>query len=130
MSKKEFIELTLEFVMPLLIVEESEEIIEEISKIIGCTIPELCIGPIHHILAHILMQDEKCIESSSTFLLKLISSGLNNIAIGDMVRSCSLLLISKLALKLGNESKKDRVIIIYILTIYFKSQYIILNTLC
>jgi len=109
MSKKEFVELSLEYVMPLLIIEENEEIIEEISKIIGCPIPELCIGPIHHILANILMQDEKCIASSSTFLLKLISSGLNNIAIGDMVRSCSLLLISKLALELGNEAKKERV---------------------
>ena len=110
MSKKDFVELSLEYVMPLLIIEENEEVIKDIANIMQFSVPELCIFPIHHILAYILIQDEKFVGSSSTFLLRLISSGYDNIAVGDIVKSCSLLLISKLSLGLGDESKKERVL--------------------
>ncbi|KAJ3091648.1 serine/threonine-protein kinase M1 [Quaeritorhiza haematococci] len=107
---KEFVEQTLEYTLPHLVLEEKTELIEDLSRMLDRQVPVMCVHEVHHILAYLFMQDKKEIQSALVCFLKIASSNFNNITMASLLRSCSLMLVTKLAIEMGDarESRKQK----------------------
>lgn len=73
-----------------------------ISQTLELSVNELCINELHHILAKVMLEERHALK----FFLDLYNSGSSsgnmNIGVVKMIRSCSLDLVKKLTIELGN----------------------------
>ena len=124
-----YLEQTVEFTLPHLILQRNSATLETLTVRLGCTLPALLIDHVHHIFAFLFVQsDGASLENAIHFLRKLLpaqgdssgsllSSGSTNseqlLSISDLLRSCATGLVNKLVLELGEpheEPKHEQVI--------------------
>ncbi|KAK9718192.1 hypothetical protein K7432_005656 [Basidiobolus ranarum] len=108
MSIKDFLDQTLEHTLPYLVFKKKVETLEALAKILDRDVPVMCINEIHHILGFLFMQEESDIHEAIMFFLSIASSDFNNITMTSLLKSCSLLLVVKLAIELGDEEEGRR----------------------
>ncbi|ORX89906.1 hypothetical protein K493DRAFT_288711 [Basidiobolus meristosporus CBS 931.73] len=108
MSVKDFLDQTLEHTLPHLVFKKKVGTLEALAKILDRDVPVMCINEIHHILGFLFMQEESDIHEAIMFFLSIASSDFNNITMTSLLKSCSLLLVVKLAIELGDEEEGRR----------------------
>ncbi|KAJ3192851.1 serine/threonine-protein kinase M1 [Irineochytrium annulatum] len=105
---KEFVERTVEFTLPHLVIGQKKEIIQKIaSTVLGCELYVLVVNELHNILAKIFMLDSSEIPPAVKFLFELLD---NKVTLPALIRSDSLHLVRKVAIELGdlNDSRRQR----------------------
>ncbi|KAJ3214103.1 serine/threonine-protein kinase M1 [Dinochytrium kinnereticum] len=108
MSLKDFVEITLEFTLPYLVIEQKGEMISRLAtSVLHTHISVLCVKEIHHILSAIFMLDPKTMAPSIRFLIDLV--GGQSITMISLIKSDALNLVRKLAIELGDPSEARRV---------------------
>ena len=100
-TNREFFECSAEIILPKLIQEQNSELLQEIAVIMEIEVPMMCINETHSVLAHLFVQDDTGLQDSIRFFLSAVSANHNNITMASLLRSCSLLLVTKLAVDLA-----------------------------
>ncbi|KAL1916083.1 uncharacterized protein VTP21DRAFT_6087 [Calcarisporiella thermophila] len=103
-----FLDSTLQYTLPHLICERRIDVIERISQILHTDVPNMCVNKMHDILAHLFMHAEDKITPATKFFISIASSNFNNITVTRLLRSCTLYLVTNLAVELGDENEETR----------------------
>ncbi|RKO92350.1 hypothetical protein BDK51DRAFT_26198, partial [Blyttiomyces helicus] len=108
-SEKEFYSLALPYILPHLVLDENALVMEDVARTLDRTMTEMIIDEGGHILAHLFMQDKREIDGALMYFHKTASEGAQGtITISDLLGSVRLLLLTNLAVELGDAAAVRR----------------------
>jgi hypothetical protein len=98
----------MEHIIPYLICKRKRSVLEEIAKLVGEDLDYICMNEVHNILSYIFLEAEHQVDEAISFFLSVTSYGCRNITVVELIKSCSLQFVTKLALHLGEEQVQKR----------------------
>ncbi|KAJ3385159.1 serine/threonine-protein kinase M1, partial [Chytriomyces hyalinus] len=112
LSQKSFIERTIAFTLPHLIIQEKEDVIQELGIILSTNVGVLCVNQMSHVLKSIFMQNSEAKATSAiSYVIKITRLEIQKeVSVKGLIVSCELELITNLVMELGdmNEGRKAK----------------------
>ncbi|KAJ3040430.1 serine/threonine-protein kinase M1 [Rhizophlyctis rosea] len=107
---RDFFQLTLEYTLPHLVLLQQEETLQRIASTLKRHLADLLIQEAGHILTYLFLQETRDVEVALTWFTNITSSNFGNISLRRLYGACRLLLVTKLAVELGdrNEIKRNK----------------------
>ncbi|KAJ3103331.1 hypothetical protein HDU97_010236 [Phlyctochytrium planicorne] len=109
-TAKEFIELTIEFTLPQMVIKQNRPLIERIaSEVFQIDMSVLCVKEIHHILFAVYLLESSDVGQAIKFLIGLVNDKAA-VTLNSLIKSDALNLVRKLATELGDplDSRRAR----------------------
>ncbi|KAJ3053550.1 serine/threonine-protein kinase M1 [Rhizophlyctis rosea] len=105
---RELFELSLEHTLPHLVLMQAEPALQQIAQILKRPLADVLVQEAGHILTYLFLQETKDVEVALTWFTNITSLNFGNVTLRRLYGASRLLLITKLAMELGDRSEVKR----------------------